>query len=115
MWSRDRREFSFSTFPKYSLVKFFLSLVRNTVFIPISILKLGNTVFHSHSQSKLKKKYWEFIGKQSSLYAPFLALNIRFLAWVNFRYEDMRLLPRMAKIVSNMLYKAVGGKIILAR
>ena len=36
-----------------------------------------------------------------------------FLAWVNFWYEHTRLLSRMAKILSSMLYQAVGGKIIL--
>ena len=36
-----------------------------------------------------------------------------FLARVNFWYEHMHLLSRMAKILSSMLYQAVGGKIIL--
>ena len=34
-------------------------------------------------------------------------------ARVNFWYEHTRLLSRMAKILSSMLYQAVGGKIIL--
>ena len=36
-----------------------------------------------------------------------------FLAWVNFWYERTRLLSGMAKILSSMLYQAVGGKINL--
>ena len=43
---------------------------------------------------------------------PSAALVI-FFARVNFWYEHMRLLSRMAKILSSMLYQAVGGKLIL--
>ena len=35
------------------------------------------------------------------------------MALVNFWYEHTRLLSRMAKILSSMLYQAVGGEIIL--
>ena len=41
------------------------------------------------------------------------AARVIFLARVNFWYEHTRLLSRMAKILSSMLYQAVGGKIIL--
>ena len=35
------------------------------------------------------------------------------MAWVKFWYEHTRLLSQMAKILSSMLYQAVGDKIIL--
>ena len=41
------------------------------------------------------------------------AARVIFLALVNFWYEYTRLLSGMAKILSSMLYQAVGGKIIL--
>ena len=44
---------------------------------------------------------------------PSAAWVIFCLALVNFWYELSRLLLRMAKILSSMLYQAVGGKIIL--
>ena len=41
------------------------------------------------------------------------AARVIFLVRVNFWYEHMRLLLQMANILSSMLYRAVGGKIIL--
>ena len=41
------------------------------------------------------------------------AARVIFLDWVNFWYEHTRLLLRMAKILTSMLYQAVLGKIIL--
>ena len=41
------------------------------------------------------------------------AARVIFLALVNFWYEHTRLLSRMTKILSSVLYQAVGGKIIL--
>ena len=43
------------------------------------------------------------------------AARVIFLARVNFWYEQTRLLSRMAKTLSSMLYQAVGGKIILGK
>ena len=57
-------------------------------------------------------KFYEELQTWKMYLASLALLEYFFLAQVIFLYELMRLLSRMAKILSSMLYQAVGGKII---